>query len=124
MAETPTTTQVYETLIQKAWNDQAFHDALRANPRATIERELSIALPEGLEVEVVEETPTKVYLVLPARPPASAERELSDEELGMVAGGGGTEVAQSGGRVGSASGPVSISGRIGLERLGGTLEWH
>lgn len=43
-------------------------------------------IPSNIAVEVVEETPTKVYLVLP---PAAAARgqELSDEELEAVAGG-------------------------------------
>ncbi len=45
-------------------------------------------LPEGVRVETVEETADTIYLVLPSTPMAGAESgELSDQELGAVAGG-------------------------------------
>ncbi|MCK6625842.1 MAG: NHLP leader peptide family RiPP precursor [Anaerolineae bacterium] len=76
--------QEFETmLITKAKADPAFRQALLSQPMATIEQELGFALPEWLEVKVVEETATTLYLVLP--PPAEAE--LSDESLEQVSGG-------------------------------------
>jgi hypothetical protein len=39
-----------------------------------------------VEIQVVEETPTTAYLVLPAGP-VRAGQELSDQELEAVAGG-------------------------------------
>jgi hypothetical protein len=72
-----------ELLIARAQADPAFRQALLSQPMATIEQELGIALPEGLRVEILEETASTLYLVLP--PPAEAE--LSEEDLDDVSGG-------------------------------------
>jgi len=81
--------EAYEKLILKAWKDPAFREALRSDPRGVLQRELGAVLPGYLQIEVVEETPTKVFLVIPAAPPALDGTELSDAELGAVAGGVG-----------------------------------
>lgn len=58
------------------------------NPKAVIKRESRLQLPEELEVEVLQETTSKVYLVLPANPAQVADQtELSEEDLERVAGG-------------------------------------
>jgi hypothetical protein len=72
-----------DLLITKAKADPAFRRALLSQPVATIEQELGIALPEWLQVKVVEETASTLYLVLPPL----AEAELSDESLDQVSGG-------------------------------------
>lgn len=79
-------------LIQKAWTDEAFKQALLTNPKETIESELSqlvsegINIPANLNMTVLEETPNNLYLVIPENPNRTQE-ELSDEELEAVAGG-------------------------------------
>ena len=73
-------------ITERAAKDPAFRRDLLADPKGVLARELAVALPDFLEVRVLEETPTKVYLVLPAAPPA-AGAELSDEQLEGVAGG-------------------------------------
>ncbi len=45
------------------------------------------SLPAGLEVRVVEETPTTAYIVLPTGPVAGPGEELSDADLERAAGG-------------------------------------
>jgi len=56
-------------LIRKAWADPDFLQELRANPKAALASEMNQdALPDDLEIEVLEETPNKLYLVLPVRP--------------------------------------------------------
>lgn len=71
-----------ERLVTRASSDEDFRARLIADPHAAIADELGEPLPGGLEVEVVEEVPGKLMLVLPA-----ASDALSDEELDAVAGG-------------------------------------
>jgi hypothetical protein len=73
-------------LTDRAWKDEAFRRALIEDPKATLERELQVKVPEGVSVTVVEETPTNRYLVLPPAP-GRGGGNLSDEELETVAGG-------------------------------------
>jgi hypothetical protein len=74
-------------LIEKAWKEDAFREALRKDPRAAVERALGGKLPAGLQVKVVEETADTFYLVLPANPNRAPSGQLSDKELDAVAGG-------------------------------------
>jgi hypothetical protein len=77
-------------LIDRAMKDELFREELVRDPKGVFARELGITVPEHINVEVVEERPTTVYLVLPPTP-ASAGAELSDQELEAVAGGGWSE---------------------------------
>jgi hypothetical protein len=74
-------------LIVKAWEDDAFKEALLSDPKASIEKELEVTLPAELNIRVVEETEDTIYLVLPVNPEALPEGEVSEDELEAVAGG-------------------------------------
>lgn len=74
-------------LIERAWQDEAFRQALLSNPKAVIEAEFGQKLPEDLQIKVLEETPNLMYLVLPMNPDQLTDQDLSDEELDLVAGG-------------------------------------
>ncbi len=76
-------------LIEKAMADEAFKRELMSNPKAAIAKEVGQELPTELEFEVLEQTPTKLYLVLPMSENAegSPSEELSEEQLEAVAGG-------------------------------------
>lgn len=80
--------QVEQDIIQKAATDSAFRQQLISNPRATLEGQIGAPLPSGVKVQVLEETPSQYYLVLP---PAGVQAgsQLSEEQLGTVAGGTG-----------------------------------
>ncbi len=83
--------EVYAQLVAKAAADPVFRESLLTNPRLTIEAELArtvgeVKLPQSLEIKVVEDTPNKMHLVLPAN--REGERELSEAELETVSGGG------------------------------------
>ena len=75
-------------LISRAWKDEAFKQEIISNPKAVYAKELQQELPESLEIRVLEETPTTLYLVIPQNPAnAQVSEELSDEALEAVAGG-------------------------------------
>lgn len=78
-----------QQIIARAMKDENFRQQLLANPRAVLERELGIALPQDVSVQVYEDTPTTIHLVLPAKPQGGAVQELSDAELETIAGGAG-----------------------------------
>ena len=77
------------TLIERSLQDESLRQRLLSDPKAAVEQELGTRLPEDVQVRAVEETADTVYLVLPSASPADEGGELSDRELGAVAGGGG-----------------------------------
>ena len=90
MDETPgkTRQQLEAQLIDKAMQDDAFRQELVRDPKGAVARELGMEeIPEHLQVQVLEESPTTVCLVLPPPVPGSSA-ELSDEQLETVAGRG------------------------------------
>ena len=52
-------------VIAKASEDAGFRDELRSDARGAISKALGIKIPEAIDIEVLEETPTKAYVVLP-----------------------------------------------------------
>ena len=79
-------TEMQAQLIERATRDPEFRRELIEDPRAVIQREFGIDVPDRVDIRVVEESPTTSYLVLPS-PAPEAGQELSDEELEAVAGG-------------------------------------
>ena len=77
--------QIGAAIAQKAWKDEAFHKEVLANPNKVYEEHIGQALPPGVVIKVVEDTPTTVHFVIPAKPAGAGE--LSDAELEGVAGG-------------------------------------
>jgi hypothetical protein len=85
MAEGQRTRESVENeLAVKAFQDPAFMEALRASPREVIAKEYGLNIPPNVKVELIEESPTKLYLRLPPNP---NDLELTDEQLEAVAGG-------------------------------------
>ncbi|MCC5660822.1 NHLP leader peptide family RiPP precursor [Nostoc sp. XA010] len=78
-----------QKLIQRAWEDETFRQELLNNPKAVYAREAGVEIPTNLEIELIQETENKVYIVLPNTPASTiaTEGELSEESLEAVAGG-------------------------------------
>ena len=74
-------TKAYGRVVAKSWSDAAFKQRLHADPSAVLKAE-GVAVPQGVELCLVENTDKVVYLTLPAKP-----AELSDEQLDQVADG-------------------------------------
>ncbi len=70
-------------LIAKAWEDKNFKEKFLKNPKDVVESLSGEKLPADMQVSVFEETTTSVCLVIPRDP----DGELSDDELGKIAGG-------------------------------------
>ena len=69
-------------IISKCLADTAFKQRFMADPVATLKAE-GFTVPDGVKVNVVENTATEITFVIPA--PLS---DVSDEALAGVAGGG------------------------------------
>jgi len=75
-----TVEEIRAEIIQKASENEAFRAELLADPKAAIERELGVAIPEGFKIGVHEDNIMSINLVLP---PA----ELSEADLSAVVAG-------------------------------------
>jgi broad-specificity NMP kinase len=81
-AEVSSRSDLEDRLVARAWADEEFRERLKADPRTAVAEETGITLPEAIEVEVLEETPEKGYLVIPLSRVA-----VSDEQLEAASGG-------------------------------------
>ena len=79
--------EVEDRLMSRAANDPAFRRQLIDDPQGAIRDELGVSLPSEVKITVLQETPDQLYLVLPQTVEAAPSGELSDAELGAVAGG-------------------------------------
>ncbi|MBD2207947.1 NHLP leader peptide family natural product precursor [Calothrix sp. FACHB-1219] len=76
-------------IIARAWKSDAYKQELLENTKAVIAREFDVELPAEMNVQILEETPTNLYFVIPVCPSISAAdlAAISEEELAQVAGG-------------------------------------
>jgi hypothetical protein len=75
-----------KTIVTKALKDQGFRQRLVKDPKSVIEQELGIHFPEGVSVQVHENSAAVVHLVLPGAEVA-VQQGLSEQDLAAVAGG-------------------------------------
>ncbi|WP_431855288.1 NHLP leader peptide family RiPP precursor [Azospirillum sp.] len=73
-------------IFEKAQTDPSFRERLLADPAAVLAGE-GFTVPPGLTVVAVEDTPTRMHLVLPSALPTG---EVSEQDLDAVAGGNST----------------------------------
>jgi hypothetical protein len=60
-----------QELVEKALKNDVFRKALLANPKATLESEFGVTLPDALQIEVHQEAPNLLHIVLPTAQNAS-----------------------------------------------------
>ena len=71
-------------LFAACWKDDALKARFMADPKAVL-AERGIEMPEGIDVNVVENTDNTVHITLPVPPDGHAEMTM--EELSQAAGG-------------------------------------
>lgn len=69
-------------MVAKAWSDPAYKTRLFSEPRAAL-AEMNIEAPEGITLEVVEDTRDTMFMVLPASP--AFVDTVSNETLDQIA---------------------------------------
>ncbi len=70
--------------ISRAWTDMDYKNKLLSDPRGAL-AEVGVALPAGVDVKVVENSPHTLHLVLPASP--SGQDGMSLDDLEKIAAG-------------------------------------
>ncbi|WP_299674866.1 NHLP leader peptide family RiPP precursor [uncultured Dokdonia sp.] len=81
--------QLFQNIINKAWEDETFKAALVANPTQAIESLTGekVHLPEGKQLVVRDQTSEEtIYINIPAEQKMD-DVELNEEQLEAVAGG-------------------------------------
>ena len=68
-------------LTLRAWRDPDFRSLLLRDPKAAIKDAVGLSMPESINVKVLEEGTTDVYLVLPMNPVDLESLELSEAEF-------------------------------------------
>ena len=73
----------YDYARNKSVEDEEFRSRLLADPRAVIEEELDLSIPDGLDIRVHEDSATTSHFVIPP------SAKLAEEDMRAVAGGSG-----------------------------------
>lgn len=69
-------------IVARCWSDEAFKAKFLKDPKAIL-AEYDVAVPEGIDIEVVENTKDKRFFLLPDSP---QNGEMSHEDLSQVNG--------------------------------------
>ena len=72
------------SLFAACWKDDALKARFMADPKAVL-AEYGMDVPDGIDVNVVENSDNTVHITMPAAP--AGAQELSDDELTAVAAG-------------------------------------
>jgi len=76
-----------DRVIAKAWADEDFKNALKADPKAAL-RSQGIEVPEGVTLNVFENSEDVINLVLPKLPEMALAGEALDQSEGAARCGG------------------------------------
>lgn len=76
------TAKIWTLLIRKIWDDPSLKDQIRADPHKFF-KENGLNISESQVIEIHENTPETIHLVIPEKP----TKELSDEILSHIVAG-------------------------------------
>ncbi|MCB1096577.1 MAG: NHLP leader peptide family RiPP precursor [Verrucomicrobiae bacterium] len=79
--------EIEEIVVKNAAKYRKYRRMLLENPKKTIEMQLNNTLPENVIVELIQESPNRIFVCLPHV--VEHGSELSDEDLEQIAGGKG-----------------------------------
>ena len=71
-------------LFAACWKDEALKQRFMSDPKGVL-AEYGMDVPDGIDVNIIENTDTTVHITMPA--PPSGGMDLSDDELSNAAGG-------------------------------------
>jgi hypothetical protein len=75
-----------QDLLEKfASSNPQYRAALLKNPKAVVEKQFNMTVPDNVQIKAVEESASTIYVIVPHSVAAGAE--LADEDLEKVAGG-------------------------------------
>ncbi len=77
--------EMQDLLARFSASNPMYRAALLRNPKALVEKQFNLTVPDGIRVQAVEESAYTLYVVVPHAVAAGAE--LADEDLEKVAGG-------------------------------------
>lgn len=77
--------QLFDTIAEQASKNPKYRAELLKDPRGLMAKQLGTTIPASTKIEVLQESPTTYYVVLPYVPKEG--QELGDEDLEKVAGG-------------------------------------
>ena len=77
--------EMQDLLSKFASGNPQYRAALLRNPRAIVEKQFSMTVPDNVTIKAVEESADTIYVVVPHAVAAGAE--LDDADLEKVAGG-------------------------------------
>lgn len=138
MGTPPNSTTAHARVVSRAWTDPAYRNRLTTDTHAALAEE-GINVPAGMQVKVLQNTPTLQHLVLPVAPGAGAATAgdgIPSSALGIIGGasdgiigsktGDGTigpsqgTIGPSGGTIGPSQGTIGpTGGTIGGGKTGG-----
>jgi len=99
---------IHDQILLRAMKDPVFREEMIRSPRAVLQRDYAINIPDKVAIKVIEDTPATMTIALP--PPLSkVVQELDDTELKKAAGVHTEQIKITWTAICSSDGPCSVA---------------